>query len=417
MTKRKFDSNGWYEIKRNPISRVGVYDYLGIEIGAPDPHKIYKVRRSTNELSSKSCLDSFKMIPIVDKHDMIGPNKGSMSAEDKGIGGVTGQEIIFDDGYMLANIKVYSDKMADQVNAGINELSCGYSCDYVARPGTDFGQAYDYDQINIRGNHVAVVEQGRMGKSVKVLDQQIFTLDSAELITMKKTQKQIALASAIANVNTVNNTLSALDQDTLTEEQLELQLVTVMGGMDNALQLCGMDKDSILAKIAQDGGGEEVTVTTSKKDDGKKVTVKKGEDNPKNDPEYKKGMDAVTDSLKMIADNLGELSTRMTSLEDGQGQAAMDARIENVDRAVALDAVMHITGPVVHAEMTNPEFYAHLNGKCGIDSVAGSEKLCFDSALKFLPKKTGAPSNIIGLDDASKSAASSFFNQNDIKTA
>ncbi|MEY0963507.1 DUF2213 domain-containing protein [Providencia alcalifaciens] len=29
MTKRTYDNNGWLEVKDNPISKVGVFDYLG----------------------------------------------------------------------------------------------------------------------------------------------------------------------------------------------------------------------------------------------------------------------------------------------------------------------------------------------------------------------------------------------------
>ena len=31
MTKRTYDNNGWLEVKDNPISKVGVFDYLGAE--------------------------------------------------------------------------------------------------------------------------------------------------------------------------------------------------------------------------------------------------------------------------------------------------------------------------------------------------------------------------------------------------
>ena len=36
MTKRIIDSNGFVEIPDNPLSKVGIYDYLGSEIGAPE---------------------------------------------------------------------------------------------------------------------------------------------------------------------------------------------------------------------------------------------------------------------------------------------------------------------------------------------------------------------------------------------
>jgi uncharacterized protein len=46
---QKIDSNGFIEIENNPISKVGIYEYLGSEIAAPDPTKIYKVLRPEEE--------------------------------------------------------------------------------------------------------------------------------------------------------------------------------------------------------------------------------------------------------------------------------------------------------------------------------------------------------------------------------
>lgn len=49
------------------------------------------------------------------------------------------------------------------------ELSCGYECDVDDTPGvTPDGQRYDSIQRNIRGNHVALVPQGRAGPDVRV---------------------------------------------------------------------------------------------------------------------------------------------------------------------------------------------------------------------------------------------------------
>ena len=78
MTARIKDANGWFEVKKNPISKVGVFPYRGSEIGAPDPQKIYMVLRPPSELGSKKTMDSFKLMPLVDNHTMIG-DKGIQS--------------------------------------------------------------------------------------------------------------------------------------------------------------------------------------------------------------------------------------------------------------------------------------------------------------------------------------------------
>ena len=54
----------------------------------------------------------------------------------------------------------------DEIESGAKrEVSAGYECEYVEREGK-------YYQTNIRGNHVALVQQGRAGKMVCIKDEQ-----------------------------------------------------------------------------------------------------------------------------------------------------------------------------------------------------------------------------------------------------
>lgn len=62
MSKRIYDENGWLFIPKNPISKAGVFPYLGSEIGAPEPTRIYNVLRSPEELEKSA--ETFRLIPI-----------------------------------------------------------------------------------------------------------------------------------------------------------------------------------------------------------------------------------------------------------------------------------------------------------------------------------------------------------------
>jgi hypothetical protein len=181
------DFNGWKERKSTPLSSVGVFPYLGKEIpGAPDPSAIYYVLRPEEELSSPACIESFKLLPWVDEHTHVGP--GFVPAEQKGVHGVVGQDVYYQDGYMYGNLKAFSDTLAALIDSGKRELSCGYRCKYEYAPGIYNGQAYDYVQREIRGNHLALVDEGRMGPGVCVRDgvdlSYTITLDSKEFLTM-----------------------------------------------------------------------------------------------------------------------------------------------------------------------------------------------------------------------------------------
>lgn len=192
-TARRYDHNGWFEVRENPISKVGVFPYLGRSLGAEyEPDRIYNVLRPAEELSDPETIDSFKMIPLVDDHEMLGEN-GTSDAEDYGVHGTLGESVVFRDGTLYSNIKVFSREMADKIDRKEKvELSCGYFCEYEKANGVFNGEPYEVIQRKIRGNHIALVEEGRMGSEVRVLDHMDhaqFALDSAEFVKMSKKRK------------------------------------------------------------------------------------------------------------------------------------------------------------------------------------------------------------------------------------
>lgn len=182
MDKREYDTNGWFEVKDNPLSCVGVYPYLGRSISPDcDPDRIYYVLRPADELSDPQCVDSFKLLPWIDNHVMLGNEEnGLMPAERKGVQGVIGESVYFDGETLRGNLKVFSEAMANLIANGKKELSCGYRCTYEYAPGVFEGQPYEFVQRDIRGNHLALVDNGRMGPKVAVQDHFVFTVDSQE---------------------------------------------------------------------------------------------------------------------------------------------------------------------------------------------------------------------------------------------
>jgi len=181
QTAREYDVNGWQEIKGNPISKVGVFEYSGQQI-SPDlePNRVYKVYRPEEELNNPETINSFKLVPFIDEHVMLGSEDGMQPAERKGVHGVIGEDVHFEDGYLKANLKVFSNKLAQLIDSGKKELSIGYRCLYDKTSGIYDGESYEFIQRNIRGNHLALVEEGRSGPDVAVLDK--FTFDAKGLL-------------------------------------------------------------------------------------------------------------------------------------------------------------------------------------------------------------------------------------------
>lgn len=193
--------NGWYEVPRNPLSKVGVFPYLAKTINAPDahtnPNRVYQVYRPEEELGDPEAVKSFRLTPWVDDHAMLGNPEydPSLTApEKKGIHGVIGEQTQYDpsDRTLYGNIRLWSSSLADAIDAGKKELSCGFRCVYEFVSGVFEGQPFDAIQRTIRGNHVASVQHGRMGPSVAVMDHFSFALDASELREVKPMAKKVA---------------------------------------------------------------------------------------------------------------------------------------------------------------------------------------------------------------------------------
>ena len=169
--KKTIDNNGYWEYKHNPISKVGVFPYLGKQISPQlEPNKIYNVYRPAEELFKEETINSFKLIPFTNEHTMLGSGDGLVPAEQKGIHGNTGEELEHNEDTLYSNIKVYSEELKDLIENGKKELSLGYYCKYDLQSGDYKGQHYDAIQRDIKGNHIALVDKGRMGSDVRVFD-------------------------------------------------------------------------------------------------------------------------------------------------------------------------------------------------------------------------------------------------------
>jgi hypothetical protein len=170
-TAKQYDTNGFFEVKDNPISKSGVFEYAGRNIpDAENPDTMYKVYRPESELNNPETINSFKLLPFIDDHEMLGDE--ATPAENKGVHGVTGQDVYFKDNILYANLKVYSEALKNLIQGGKRELSCGFRNKWVKESGVaPSGESYDYIQTDIRGNHIALVDAGRMGSDVAVLDE------------------------------------------------------------------------------------------------------------------------------------------------------------------------------------------------------------------------------------------------------
>lgn len=168
---KQVDHNQFWLIKDNPITKAGVFPYLGKQISPSlEPDKIYQVYRPAEEI--KKAADTFKLVPLVDDHTMLGPE--FTPAEQKGVHGVLGEDVKEKNGTLFADVKIFSEQLKREIQDGKKELSLGYFCKYDLTPGQYNGMHYDAVQRDLKGNHIALVDNGRMGHDVRVMDAMAF---------------------------------------------------------------------------------------------------------------------------------------------------------------------------------------------------------------------------------------------------
>lgn len=169
---KEIDRSNFWLVRNNPIIKTGVFPYLGRQIGPEcEPEKIYNVLRPEEELFSETAISSFNLIPITVGHALLGSRaEGFVPPEEKGVDGTTGESSKRQGDKVVNDIKLYSERIKDEIQNGKKELSAGYFCDFVPESGVWNGRHYDFVQRNIAGNHIALVEKGRNGADVRVMD-------------------------------------------------------------------------------------------------------------------------------------------------------------------------------------------------------------------------------------------------------
>jgi hypothetical protein len=186
--KKEEDVNGFWLIPDNPMTKIGVFPYLGRQISAElEPDRIYQVLRPEEELTKQETLESLKLIPLINDHTMIGTQAGMKPAEEVGVEGTTGTNVKVSGRLLTNDLKCYTENIKELISSGKKDLSMGYRCRYELTKGEFEGQHYDAIQRDIIFNHIALVDEGRMGSDVRVMDS--FTFDSIKELTQNKENK------------------------------------------------------------------------------------------------------------------------------------------------------------------------------------------------------------------------------------
>lgn len=166
---------GFVHITNVPIAIVGVFPYIkadgSVEMEAKLP----------TELLSEVTVDSANSKPVTDNHPDELVTQVNASKYMKGF---TATNAHVENDALKVDMTITDKSLINEINKGKQELSIGFETEVVPKKGEYKGVAYDSVQRNIQINHVAVVEQGRAGHSVRLLG------DSAEMIEQDANQKK-----------------------------------------------------------------------------------------------------------------------------------------------------------------------------------------------------------------------------------
>jgi hypothetical protein len=256
MKKYTVDENGYITIPDNPISKSGVFQYLGKSI-SPDlePNQIYNVYRPESALNNPETIESFRLTPWIPEHVMLGDN--FTPAEVVGVQGVTGETVEFRNGTLFSKLKLFGEDLKKLIKAGLKELSCGFRCKWIIESGvTPNGQKYDVRQEQIRGNHLASVEEGRMGSDVRVaMDRATFALDSIDFNSNNKGEMMELkeLASALKSLTkTVGEMKVAMDESVKKAGDMKQEITDMKSAKDKEKEKTAEDMEEEEKKKAED---------------------------------------------------------------------------------------------------------------------------------------------------------------------
>lgn len=375
MSARTYDQNGFFEVKANPLSRIGVFPYLGKQLGleGDDAGKIFQVYRPAEELGHPDCVNSFRLLPFVDDHTMLGPD--AMAAEEKGVHGVIGDEVFYKDGWLYGNIRVFSNALSKLLAAGKREISAGYRCIYEMTAGVFNGVPYDAIQRTIRGNHLALVKEGRMGPAVAVMDSFTFTFDAKDAYIMADKDPKDAGAKPAMTLE---------------------ECAAVLGEIGP--QLASLNAAMAKLQPAAPGAAAAVVDKDVKTEPGAAAAPVVDKDAAVIAADATKAATAAMDAaLKPLLSQVGELATAVAALKTG-GAKTYIGEVAARD-ALATRLAPHI-GTFDHADKTLSEVAAYGVEKLGLKPPAGAELVAIESYLHARPAAGPTVTHGDGMDAA-----------------
>lgn len=353
---------GFLICKNVPIARTGTMEYLASELNQPGDGKVL-VYRSEDEVFNPVAVASFEGKPVTNDHPPDLVDVETCALYEKGhaqnVRRGTGEWKDF----VLADLHIHDPGLIDLIKCGKREISCGYQCDFDTIDGKVM-------QINIRGNHIAVVESGRAGEKAAIMDSYKNDIQGNKPERKKMKKKNVILK------------LLGIAAKDSSPEELENLVADVAEAMEDE-DTPAADNDT--AETTTDNDPEPTTDSGEITLDGLNAKMDKLFDmlQQKEQPKDEDPIKAAIDALEAKAADTGEVKTIEASEMDEDGEPSMDAL--TLFKAIR-PSVAKIKDSKIRAEVANSIIKA-------VTTKDGDIKKIMDATAKNARSKTVKPDN------------------------
>lgn len=305
---RSVDESGHLRVSRTVLSMADVNPYFGREIPkfeelGLDPDRIYQLLRDPSELEKSA--DTAKGKQILLKHTYV----DSKTPEKELTVGAIGSDIEYKDGKLYGDLTFWDDEAIGLIDSEkMEQLSYSYYFTPDMTPGEFEGKPYDGVMRDIHGNHIALVERGRIGRDAVISDSLPFEMR----LNMKLKKGALAL---------ITSRLRSVAQDGVNPE-LEKALRSIVGDaeMDKVAGIIGADEvpENLAAEDEDEGAKAEAL---------RKRLEKEDEDDKKAKEEEKRKRETAADADSIAAavgKRIDDKYAARDAVEPLVGRIAMD---------------------------------------------------------------------------------------------
>lgn len=339
---------GFLVCENVPIARTGQQLYAAgeVPIAAAPSSAIVRIERTADQVFRPETMASFEGKAVTFDHPMMDVTASNWSKLAKGIVQNVRRGQGADHDLLIADLLITdADTIGRVRDKDIREVSCGYDADYEqTAPG--YGR-----QINIVGNHVALVEQGRCGTRCAIGDSQTMKTPKwmDKLRAAFKARDEAGMEAALEE--STKATADEAEAEETEEEKKKREEEEAAKKTGDSLANLAATLDSLNARLAALETRDAKSKDEDEDEDGEK---KKTEDEKEEESEEEKKAAAdkkAKDSAALVRDSQ-DVFARAEILSPGLKLPTFDAAS---DPAKVQDSLCALKRAALEAAFSNPK--------------------------------------------------------------